>query len=144
LAFTATVAAQNGFSIKDSGLTVDVAATVPLGGKVLLGGGAQLSAGSGSFAVYYTGFEKDRSVVHLRTKWSWGASGVAPILAQGDQELTLFLGAEAPTRVVLALAPSRPGSDNAPTIELEIQGVDEFQQLVVTGAANFMAKSDKK
>jgi hypothetical protein len=63
------------FVIKESGLILEAVSVVPLGGRVLSGNTAGVS-GVGTFALYYTGYDRERSVITLRSKWAFGGAAL--------------------------------------------------------------------
>lgn len=131
------VMALTGFEVKDSGYTVTGAQLVELGGKVLngVGGGAAMSVGT--FALYYTGYEPDRNVLHLRSAWI--IRGIGVDMGQGEQALTVPLKSGEPTRLAVALAPARV-ADNFPVVELEILGIDDLLRLQVSPSITIQTK----
>lgn len=74
-----------------------------------------------------------------------GASLTNPaVMGQGEQELTIPLRPNEPTRVLLSPMSAKGWSDNTPTLELLLLGVGELQQLQLERPANIVLKSDKK
>lgn len=134
---------ENIVLFREGSFTATIYTLVPMGGKVLAGTGMIGMGGSGSFAVYYTGFDRERNLVYLRSWWEWKGMGVfSP--PSGDQILIVPYKVDEPTRLLLAFVPSKSVADNTPTLELEIQGVDELLQLRIGQEIKFVLKTDKK
>lgn len=100
--------------------------TVPLGGKILTGRSTRAGA-TGQMALYYTGFEKDKNLLHLRQVWTDENQTPAQ---RFEAELVLPLQPML-TKFVVSLQPLEGKPDNLPTMLLETAGVDYLLQLQV-------------
>lgn len=126
----------------DNFTTIVVFRSVPIGGKVVAGTAGGVTGGA-SFALYYTGFEKERSVIHLRSVWEAKGLGAGLAPAVGNQDLTVPIRQGEPTLAVVSFAPSK-AADNTPTVQLEFLGVDDLLQLQLGQPTNLVVKADRK
>lgn len=136
LLFWATpIYAEEPYTLTNSGIKIEVAPTVSLGGHILFYTGSNILTSAGSISVYYMGYEKDRNLLRLLMVERLSPSDVS------TREATVVLNTNKPTRFTLALPIIKYVPTKIPTVELEIQSIDDLQQLHMGPPQNLQIKN---
>lgn len=132
---TTSIYAEESYTLTTSGIKIEVAPIVPLGGQVLLYNGSNILTSAGSISVYYMGYEKEHNLLRLLMVERLSPNDIS------TREATVILNMDKPTRFTLALLTIRYVPAKIPTVELEIQEIDELQQLHLGPPQNLQVKS---
>lgn len=149
LSMISSVHAEDNYVITQSRLKVEVPQVVPIGGLLLATSatGPTAITNFSKLGVFYTGYDQERNLIHLLVIWIQGVDK-APIPAY---ELRIPLQGDGPTRFNLVLG--QPSASifasawaiyNLPSVELEIQSIDDLWQLHMGPPQNLKVQIEKK